>query len=199
MSYKADHLSAAIRKARVHRGLSQRDLSTKSGVPQAQISKFENGTVDLRLSSLVALFRALGLELELVPRKSVPAVQSIVRSTTLRLTVDPEQFAKAQMAFACVLQGISKSDQWSREFERLREHMSFLETVRIPVAQIKNFKRWAKYLERLQKTPIDFGKIKKLIKQTEQLRNQLEHAQALSNQSLPPRPAYSLEEEEGNA
>ena len=143
-------------------GLSQRDLSTKSGVPQAQISKFENGTVDLRLSSLVALFRALGLELELVPRKSVPAVQSIVRSTALRLTIDPEQFAKAQMAFACVLQGISKSDQWSGEFKRLREHMSFLETVRIPAAQINNFKRWAKYLEHMQKTPIDFEKIKKL-------------------------------------
>ncbi|MYF40398.1 MAG: helix-turn-helix transcriptional regulator [Rhodothermaceae bacterium] len=98
MSYKVDHLNIALRKARIDTGLSQRELSTKSGVPQAQISKFENGAVDLRLSSLVALFRALGLELELVPKKAVPAIQSIVRSTTLGATIDPEQFASAQIA-----------------------------------------------------------------------------------------------------
>lgn len=70
MSYEFDHLSTAVRKARVSLGLSQRELSGISGVQQAQISKFENGAVDLRLSSLVALFRAL--ELELVPEHASP-------------------------------------------------------------------------------------------------------------------------------
>ena len=199
MSYKTDHLSASLRKARVDMGLSQRDLSTKSGVPQAQISKFENGAVDLRLSSLVALFRALGLELELVPRKSISAVQSIVRSTALRATIDPEQFSSAQIAFDHVLQGLANQDQRSTEFKRLQEHMNFLRKVRIPTGQVKSFKRWAKYLERLQKNPIDSGKIATLMRRTDELRRQVEHAEALRNQRLRPRPVYSLEEEDSNA
>lgn len=82
MNYVIEHLAERIKSARQDKKMSQRALSAKSGVPQAQISKFENAAVDLRLSSLVALFRALDLELELVPRKAVPAVQAIVRSVT---------------------------------------------------------------------------------------------------------------------
>ena len=63
------------------RGIA-RELSAKSGVPQSHISKIENGAVDLRTSSLVALARVLDLELELVSKKTVPAVKSIVRSST---------------------------------------------------------------------------------------------------------------------
>lgn len=199
MSYKADHLNIALRKARIDTGLSQRELSTKSGVPQAQISKFENGAVDLRLSSLVALFRALELELELVPKKALPAVQSIVRSTTLRATIDPEQLASAQIFLDHVLQELAKQDQRSKEFERLQEHVNFFKKVRIPADQTNSFKRWAKYLERMQKNPIDSGKIATLMKRTEELRSQLEHMEALPNQVLRQRPAYSLEEEDGNA
>ena len=69
----------SLKVARKAKGISQRELSAKSGVPQSHISKIENGAVDLRLSSLIALARTLGFELELVPRKTVPAVQSIVR------------------------------------------------------------------------------------------------------------------------
>lgn len=194
-----DHLNIALRKARIDTGLSQRELSTKSGVPQAQISKFENGAVDLRLSSLVALFRALGLELELVPKKAVPAIQSIVRSTTLGATIDPEQLASAQIALDHVLQELAKRDQRSKEFERLQEHANFFNKVRIPADQINSFKRWAKYLERLQKNPNDSEKITTLMKRTEELRSQLEHMEALPNQRLRPRPVYSLNDEDGDA
>jgi len=79
MSYLNDKILKSLKKARKAEGLSQRELSAKSGVPQSHISKIENGAVDLRVSSLIALARTLALELELVPRKTVPAVQSIVR------------------------------------------------------------------------------------------------------------------------
>lgn len=72
---------AAIRDARKAKGLSQSELSSRIGVPQSHISKIENGAVDLKLSSLIQIARALDLELKLVPRKSLPAVESIVRST----------------------------------------------------------------------------------------------------------------------
>lgn len=198
MRYKVDHLSTALRKAREDMGMSQRDLSTKSGVPQAQISKFENGAVDLRLSSLVALFRALGLELELVPRKSVPAVQSIVRSTARRATIDSEQFASAQIALDHVLQGLAKRDQRSKEFERFQEHINFIKRVRIPTDQVKRFKRWAKYLERLQNSPIDSKEIAILMRRTAEIRNRLVHGDFTISKA-PPKPVYSLEEEDSNA
>jgi hypothetical protein len=40
---------------------------------------FENGAVDLKLSSLIELARTLGLEVMLVPRKLVPAVEMLAR------------------------------------------------------------------------------------------------------------------------
>ena len=80
MSYATEHIARALKAARESKGLSQRQLSAKSGVPQGHISRIENGAVDLRVSSLVELARVLDLELTLVPRRMVPALQSIVRS-----------------------------------------------------------------------------------------------------------------------
>ena len=80
MAYLNNQILKNLKEARARKGLSQRELSARSGVPQSHISKIESGKVDLRVSSLVALARVLGLELELVPKKSIPAVRSIVRS-----------------------------------------------------------------------------------------------------------------------
>ena len=84
MTYLNDQTLKSLREARQRKGFSQRELSAKSGLPQSHISKIESGAVDLRVSSLVALARVLDLELELVPKKTVPAVKSIVRSSNLR-------------------------------------------------------------------------------------------------------------------
>ena len=81
MNYVTEHIARELRKAREEKRLSQRELARKAGVPQGHISKIENCAVDLRLSSLVALARALDLELALVPRKSLPAVKSLVRGS----------------------------------------------------------------------------------------------------------------------
>lgn len=80
MTYLNDQILERLREARTHKGLSQRALSARSGVPQSHISKIEAGGVDLRVSSLVALARVLDLELVLAPRKSVPAIKSIMRN-----------------------------------------------------------------------------------------------------------------------
>ncbi|HLF10608.1 MAG TPA: helix-turn-helix transcriptional regulator, partial [Gammaproteobacteria bacterium] len=76
MSYAIAHIATTLKNAREAKGLSQRALSELAGVPQGHISKIERGAVDLRLSSLVQLARVLDLELALVPRKSVSAVNS---------------------------------------------------------------------------------------------------------------------------
>lgn len=197
MNYKSDHLSAAIREARARMGLSQRDLSTQSGVSQARISKFENGAIDLRLSSLVALFRALDLELELVPRTCLPAVQSIIRSTTPRTAINPKLLTRAKNAFDRVFQDLVKSGQWSKESERLQEHTDFLERIRIPAVQTKDFKRWVMHLERFQVAPLNREKIGRLLKRTMELHKQIERTQSIERRPLGP--AYSLKEEDCDA
>jgi transcriptional regulator with XRE-family HTH domain len=79
MTYQLEDIGNKLKAARTRKGLSQRELAAKTGLLQAQISKIENGASDLRVSSLIALSRALDLELELIPRKALPAVEALVR------------------------------------------------------------------------------------------------------------------------
>ncbi len=44
------------------------------------VQKLESGSVDARISTLVDLVRALGLELTLVPRELAPAVEAFIRA-----------------------------------------------------------------------------------------------------------------------
>ena len=82
MIYSIQYIAQQLKETRENRGLSQRKLSARSGVPQSHISKIENGNVDLRLSSLIAIARVLELELALIPRKYISAVNSIVDSAS---------------------------------------------------------------------------------------------------------------------
>jgi transcriptional regulator with XRE-family HTH domain len=79
MKYSTFYLSEGLKKARKKRKLSQRDLSVKTGITQAQISKFENGVTDLQATSLIELARGLGLELMLVPRELVRTFEVLQR------------------------------------------------------------------------------------------------------------------------
>ncbi len=80
MRYLNDQIIESLREMRIYKKLSQRTLSDRSGVPQSHISKIEAGCVDLRVSSLIALARALDLELILIPKRSMPAIKSMIRS-----------------------------------------------------------------------------------------------------------------------
>jgi HTH-type transcriptional regulator/antitoxin HipB len=80
MLHQLEKFASQLKQARMAKGLSQRALARLTGVPQSHISKIESGAVDIRLSSLVAITRALELELELVPKPALPAVQALVRS-----------------------------------------------------------------------------------------------------------------------
>jgi HTH-type transcriptional regulator/antitoxin HipB len=81
MTYASEEIINAVKKGREAKGLSQRELSARTGVPQSHISKIESGNADIRLSSLTELARALDLEVKLVPRKALATVESVVRST----------------------------------------------------------------------------------------------------------------------
>lgn len=83
MSYSIQDVAERIKFARNKKGLSQRALSAKTGVTQSHISKIENGMVDLQVSSLIEIARCLDLELVLVPRNLLSAVQAFQNASKL--------------------------------------------------------------------------------------------------------------------
>jgi transcriptional regulator with XRE-family HTH domain len=68
-----------LQEARTVKGWSQRELSERSGLTQAHISRIENGAVEPKLSTLLELSRLLDLELMLVPRQALTAVEAVLR------------------------------------------------------------------------------------------------------------------------
>jgi predicted transcriptional regulator len=75
-------LISAFREMRRKRGLSQMALADLTGRKQARISLVEGGRDDPRLSTLIALARALGSELMLVPREHIAEVRQIVNASS---------------------------------------------------------------------------------------------------------------------
>jgi transcriptional regulator with XRE-family HTH domain len=73
-------LRAHIKEARAKRGWGQRELGAKVGLPQPHISAIESGEIVPRFDTLLDIVRVLDLDLLLVPRSLVPAVQSLIRA-----------------------------------------------------------------------------------------------------------------------
>ena len=82
-------LGETLRAARLARGVSQRALSARAHLTQAQISRIENGDVDLQASTLIELARALDLDVRLVPRAALTAVDAAIRSVEGRSAERP--------------------------------------------------------------------------------------------------------------
>lgn len=68
-----------LKDARINRGWGQRELGAEIGLPQPHISAIESGDVVPRYDTLLDIVRVLELDLLLVPRSLVPAVQSLIR------------------------------------------------------------------------------------------------------------------------
>lgn len=60
MSHKPETLGAKLLRYRQHAGLTIPELSIKSGIAMGTISDAENDLTDFRVSTLVALLKALG-------------------------------------------------------------------------------------------------------------------------------------------
>lgn len=70
-------IPTALRAARLSKGLTQKELGQRVGLPQSHVSKIESGGVDPQLSSLIEMARALEMELVLVPRKDLAAIAAL--------------------------------------------------------------------------------------------------------------------------
>ncbi len=207
MTYLNDQILESLCEARQRKGFSQRELSAKSGVPQSHISKIENGAVDLRVSSLVALARVLDLELELVPKKTVPAVKSIVRSSTSAEVANAHKLIQREtdqykQAIASINQipSIANSD-----LERLRKAVADIDRFKLDNSALKAIASSRRAIEEaVKQVPVKQLReamepnatvqeaMKKAIRQMSTLRNSLAHGSHFQ-EAKASLPAYSLD------
>ena len=75
-----EDLRRQIKEARVKRSWGQRELGAEIGLPQPHISAIESGEIVPRFDTVLDIVRVLDLDLLLVPRSLVPAVQSLIRA-----------------------------------------------------------------------------------------------------------------------
>jgi transcriptional regulator with XRE-family HTH domain len=68
-----------LKKARLNRGWSQRDLGRNLGLPQMHVSGIESGKIVPRFDTLLDYVRSLDYDFLLIPRTLVPAVLALVR------------------------------------------------------------------------------------------------------------------------
>lgn len=195
MKHATAHFAATLKAAREAKGMSQRALSEKANVPQGHISKIENGAVDLRVSSLVELARVLDLELTLVPRNSVPAVNSIVRSTASAPRQDNAVTRKAWKEVLTKLDRLSHAYPANTELAQLQrltrdlQHLGFKVVDRETLRDVN--KRVDAVLEKR-----NFDGIHRLLLEFKTLRTAAAHSAGHSSVTDKVRPAYSLEADE---
>lgn len=72
----AKQIGAIIRRARRNAGLTQTDLGKRIGLRQATISRLEKGEDETRLSTLLDVLSALGLEIT-IDKRGKTAVRNI--------------------------------------------------------------------------------------------------------------------------
>lgn len=196
MSYVTQVIAASLRDARTAKGLSQRDLSALAGIPQAQISRIEAGTVDPRVTSLIAIANALDLELTLVPRKAVPAVKSIVRQSgghagptrglsQKEITRIAETLSRLQVAMPN-LDGVM----------RLQKTFADLQRFQLPALDPETLRALRKSLERIEVPNLQIEALTQSQDAMQKLRNQLAHQSSVPPQDASPRPAYSLDDDD---
>lgn len=199
MSYATEHIANALKAARISTGLSQRELSKKAGVPQGHISKIENGAVDLRLSSLVALARALDLEVTLVPRKVVPAVKSIVRSserTSGKSGKESRQALRELKRVQDTVASLAEINLAPKELAQLQRQVRELQHFRIEVPDIEVIRAANQAIKAFSTDTKNLNALRQALSRLQGLRDALAHRSVNAPRIEPARPAYSLDEDD---
>ena len=216
MGYTTQGIIDALKSTRTTKGLSQRALSERTGVPQSHISKIESGGADIRLSSLTELARALDLDLRLVPLKAVPAVESVVRATVPTVTATPavKELNRALYAvrdLSAIYPGLS-------ELKQLQANLHALRTLRDVNKELEALRDVGRRFRMLRQTYKNLAKawqgstteleaihdtagipaehleaLRRVASTVQNLRDRLVHAQ--SEQLSLPQPAYRLDDD----
>ncbi|MCR4269332.1 helix-turn-helix domain-containing protein [Nitratireductor sp. ZSWI3] len=208
MAYASEDIIEALKKGRGAKGLSQRALSARTGVPQSHISKIESGNADIRLSSLIELARALDLEVRLVPRKALPAVDSVVRSITPAVPAT-ERYRSAVKELQRSLDAVDKlrlSFPDLNALNKIQENLRTIGNFKTIDNYLDSIKRVTQPLSALQKIADNQRRIDEAVRMPAQRLKEIEEAanraQALRNllvhaaPSSEPRRAYRLDDDD---
>ena len=199
MTYATEHIAPTLRSARETQGLSQRALSAMAGVPQSHISKIENGTVDLRVSSLVELARVLDLELILVPRKAVSAVHAVARSRAESAPTVVESSRQTLNELKRLQQSVARTAQIHPALPELAEILRLVRELNhfpIPRHYLDAVLNVAAAVKVFHEKPFSLNALRDSLAQLRNLRNALAHALPTSHDTETVRPAYSLDEDD---
>jgi transcriptional regulator with XRE-family HTH domain len=192
MSYQSEELIREVQGQRVKAALSQRALAARSGLTQAHISQIETGRLEPGLSSFIQMARALDLEVVLVPKKLLPAVQGILRPSADDLSPEDGQsalFAKGERFIAKQ----KKLEGRSATLDRLEEYLRFLKQVRLRKDDFAAVTDAIETLGQLKGSPDSRARLENITTMLRNVRNHIAHPVEA------PRPAYALDGEDADA
>jgi transcriptional regulator with XRE-family HTH domain len=183
----------ALRDARKAAGLSQSALSKLAGLAQSHISHVESGVKEPTLTKVIDIARALDLELVLVPRTMLPAVESLIQ---------PADLERRSPAYA--IQVLDRAERQVKKqqtiygpnthLDRMREALRFLRHAPLKPNVIERIKQDTEELRRHQASSQSSDFLKELAGAWMMIRNRLAHAIEEA-----PRPAFHLADEGDDA
>jgi len=200
MSYKTQEVVEALKAARESKGLSQRALAEKAGVLQTQISKIENGATDFRLSTLVALAGALELELALVPRKAVTAVQSVIRASEpaavfgRTLTDQRKEYDR----FRKILANLPDTVKFTTECAQVQRQYRDLQKFQLDKSQLDALRERAQALQALRDQDTGLQALRLAVSELQSIRNALPNGSANVSRIDTVEHAYTLDGEDSD-
>jgi transcriptional regulator with XRE-family HTH domain len=207
MTYTTEDIARTLKRAREAKGLSQRALSAKAGLTQTHISKIENAAVDIQLSNLLELARALDLEVMLVPRRAVPAAQGLVREIETATHTPVIDAGKAVRRLEHTVAKLATLYPDAKELERVHNLASAFQNFRLNKEQVqkitdatREFQRISESLQKIKppnSSAAEMQRIGQIAHQLREMRNAIVHAVPSTdlNRVLP---AYRLDEGEPN-
>ncbi len=200
MSAGVEEIAAGVREARIAKALTQKELGQRVGLPQSHISKIEKGMVDLKLSSLVEIARALDLEITLVPRKALPAVEGAVRAHGT--TVETSRAVSLLNEQAQIAERIKANFPDLSQVEGFQNAIRSIPRLQFDAAQLKALDEALQPAKRLKTIIEAQGGAAALAKRIEEATSALRHFRNIQVHHAPlieaarQLPAYRLEEDD---
>jgi len=193
MESRTRALTDALRSARGRKGWSQRDVSDRMKLTQAQLSRIESGASDVRLATFVELARILDLEPVLVPRSALSGVNAVLRE------LEAGQGARMVRGAANDLMRVARdlrvrypNDPLLDRLETLARDLHPLEPLfQSSPAQAELTDIVEDLRERAREPGSDLGGFRRGVDRLASLRNKLVHGQQTGE-----RPAYTLDDED---
>jgi transcriptional regulator with XRE-family HTH domain len=189
MAYQSEELIREVQGQRRKAAMSQRALADRSGLTQAHISQIETGRLEPGLSSFIQMARALDLEVVLVPKKLLPAVEGVLGSAAAEFSPEDGQsglFAKGERLIAKQ----KKLHGSSAALDRIAEYLRLLRQIRLSKADLALVADVIETLRRYQDSPQSRPQLENLAGVLQSLRNRTAHPLET------PRPAYALDEDD---